>query len=213
MKNQNKRIVSMLALAATVAAGASTASAAGLLGQRYVSATLDYIFWDDDPVLVVDEFEVTLDDGLGATIVYNQPLANSLDLSLSYAYLSSDLENTSISIHQHDIDFGATWYTPVANGRVFVAGELGWARASSQGESDSTTTWGIATGYEFPIGSAASATPYIAYTDFFESEYDGGFSFGIIGEFELQQGLSLLMSAYGNDDSDFGVSGGLLFRF
>jgi len=204
MKKQHISILTTIALAATLAAGASTASAAGLLGQRYFGATLDYEFWDNDS---------GLDDGLGVTLKYNQPLNKSIDLSLGYSYLSSDITGSSTSVHGNDFNFGATWFTPAANGKFFTGVELGWAKASAGGFSDSSTYWTIAAGYEFPIGSGASATPYVSYNDYFESGFDGTFEFGVIGEFELGSGTSLILAARGNDDSDFGVSGGVAFRF
>lgn len=204
MKKQNISILTTIALAASIAAGASTASAAGLLGQRYVGATLDYVFWDND---------TALEDGLGVTVKYNQPLNKSIDLSLGYSYLSSDIDGTSASVNGNDINFGATWFTPAANGKFFTALELGWFKASSSGVSDSTTYWEVAVGYEFPIGASASATPYVSYGRPFDSGYSGTFEYGIIGEFEVGNGMSLLIGANGNDDSDFGASAGFAFRF
>lgn len=204
MKKQNISILTIIALAASLAAGASTASAAGLLGQRYFGATLDYALWDDD---------AGLDDGLGVTLKYNQPLNKSIDLTLGYSYLSSDVIGTSASVNGNDFSFGATWFTPAANGKFFTSLELGWAKASSSGFSDSTTYWEVAVGYEFPIGASASATPYVSYGKPFESGYSGTFEYGIMGEFELGNGMSLLIGANGNEDSDFGASAGVAFRF
>lgn len=205
MNKQNIRILSTIALVATLAAAsASTASAAGLLGQRYAGATLDYVLWDDD---------AGLDDGLGATLFYNQPLNQSFDLTLGYSYLNSDIEGSGSSVDGHDISFGGRWFQPLSNGKVFVGAELGWSKASAGGFSDSTAYWGVAAGYEFPLGSSVTATPYLSFSDAFESGYSSEFEYGILGEFAVSDATSVIVKASGNDDSDFGFSGGFLFRF
>ncbi len=210
MKKQNIGLLTTIALAASLATGASTASAAGLLGQRYIDATLDYVFWDNDS---------GLDHGLGVTVDYNQPLTNSLDLTAAYSYLSSDISNTSTSVKGNDLSFGAHWFMPAANGKFFTGGKLGWSKASANligsgnNLSESTTYWLIDAGYEFPIGSGSSATPYISYSHAFKRGFSGTFEYGIYGEFDLSGTTSLLMKVNGNDDSDFGVSGGVVYRF
>jgi len=213
MKRKNIRILQTIALAAGLAASASTVSAAGLLGERYVKATLDGVFWDDDS---------GLDDGFGASLTYNQPLAKAFDLSLGYSHLRSDLpdlddgeggEIDGGSLSGDLFAFSGTWFAPAANGKLYARGSLGWATTNADIGDDDAWVWALETGLEIPVGQQASVTPYISYSDSFESGSNGTFDFGVIGELDLNNRTGLVLGVSINDDSDWEVNGGVLFRF
>lgn len=213
MKPTHIRILQTIALAAGLAVSASTALGAGRLGQRHVEATLDTVLWDDDS---------GLEDALGASLTFNQPLAPNFDLSLGYSHLRSDIEDIDDGeggeIDGGDLTgdlvfFSGTWFTPAANGRLYARGAVGWANTDSPLGEDSTWAWMAETGLEIPLGSSAAVTPFISYTDAFEGGADGVFDFGVTGEIDLGSSASLLLSASINDDSDVGLSGGVVFRF
>ena len=229
MKSQNIRIVQTIALAAGIAAGASTASAAGLLGQRYVSATADYVHWDDD---------TGLENAWGLSAAYNQPLSKTFDLSLGLSHLKSDLEFFGGDISASAIDFAGTWFTNAANGKLYVRGGIGWARVdvdlsivldeSTVGvppvaaqvpggdgsANDDFTFYGLETGLELAVGDKATITPFVAYSHPFKSEDgDGAWDFGVKSDYDITKSTSVLVSAAIDDDSNVQVSAGFVFRF
>jgi hypothetical protein len=215
MKRKNIRMLQTIALAAGLAASASIASAAGQVGQRYLEATLDGVFWDDDS---------GLDDGIGGSLTYNQPLAKNFDLGLGYSHLNSDLpdiddgEGGEIDGGSLDSDllfFSGTWFTPAANGKLFVRGAVAWSNLDADiviGDDDEWL-WALETGLEIPVGQRAAVTPYIAYTDGFDGDIDGIFDFGVRGEIDIATRTSLVVDASINDDSDIGLKGGVVCRF
>jgi hypothetical protein len=227
MKRQKIRVLQTIALAAGIAAGASTASAAGLLGQRYVSATLDYVNWDD---------EAFVDDGWGGSLVYNQPLNKSIDLSLNYSHLKSDAGEGHISADA--FGFLGTWYTNAANGKLYLRGDIGWAKTSSnlvvfpidsEGTTppvaaqvpggnglfdDDFTFYALETGLELALGDKASITPFVAYAHpFHNNDGNGSWDFGVKSDYDITNSTSVLVSAAVDDDSNLQFSAGFVFRF
>jgi hypothetical protein len=204
-----------IALAAGLAVSASVASAAGQVGQRYLKATLDGVFWDDDS---------GLDDGIGGTLTFNQPLAKNFDLGLGYSHLRSDLpdidDGEGGEIDGGDItgdvfSFSGTWFTPAANGKLFVRGTIAWSDLDFDvtiGDDDEWL-WALETGLEIPLGQRATITPYISYTDGFDGSIDGIFDFGVMADFDVTSRTSIVVGASINDDSDVELNGGVVFRF
>jgi len=213
----NTRILKFVAAAALVAGTVSVSSAAGLLGQRYVGATFDWVLWDNDELPGGD-----LDDGRGLSLTFNQPLSSNVDLSLDYSYLDAGgtLDLGEGDIYNFDassqaVTFNATFYMPAGNVKPFVKAGAGWAWAKIDGDSDNDTIYQIVPGVEIPAGEKATLTLFAAWQDYFdnESEDDGFFTFGATAEFALNDKVSLLATGSVDDDSNYGISAGAILRF
>jgi hypothetical protein len=216
MKAKNMRMLQTIALAAGLAAGASVASAAGQVGQRHLKATLDGVFWDTDS---------GLEDGIGGTLTFNQPLAPNFDLGLGFSHLKSELPDIEDGEEEEEIDggsissdafsFNGTWFAPAANGKLYVRGAVAWTDLDVDitiGD-DSEWLWALETGLEIALGQRTAITPFISYTDGFDNDIEGVFDFGVMADFDVSQSVGIVIAASINDDSDVGLNGGVLFRF
>ena len=208
----NTRIVKFIAAAALLASTAPVASATGLLGQRYASATFDWVFPDDNRV----------DDGRGVTLGLNLPLTTNIDLSLNYSYLDSGAdfevgegETISVDASGQSLMFGGTFYMPAGNVKPFISAGLGWQGIKVDNETDNDMTYQIVPGVEIPAGDRATLTLYAAWSDYFdnEPEDDGVWTFGALAEFEVSTQWSVLVRTTLDDDSNWGLSAGALVRF
>ena len=123
----NTRILKFVALAALVAGSVPVASAAGLLGQRTVSGTYDWLLVD----------EPGIKDGRGFSVALNQPLSTSIDLGVSYRFLDSGFyvpvgegDSTELDVSAQELMFGATFYAPVQAAKVYGRVSAGWFRTN-----------------------------------------------------------------------------------
>ena len=223
--NTKTRILSSVALAAGFLAGAGQVNAAGLLGQRYFGATFDYAFVSED--LNVDGTQGGIDDATGLSLLYNQPIRDSLDLGIEYSYLTTDFGASdgeyvlNGDISMHEIYAGVTWFSAKRDKmKPFVTGALGWMKTEADAdaggenynESDSSFAWLARAGIEFGIGDRIALAPVIEYADPLESGADGTFSYGGYAEFELNK-LSFVGRVMIDDESNTTVSAGLTFGF
>jgi len=213
----NTRILKFVAIAALAAGSVPAASAAGLLGQRYAAATFDWALWDNGDV---DGGKI--EDGHGITLALNQPLAENVDLALSYSYLDAggrvDLGEGDVAefdISAQSLLFGGTFYMPVGTVKPFIAANLGWARTRAAGNTDNDAVYQIVPGVEIPAGDRASLTLFAAWNDYFDNEVedDGSLNFGALAEFEVSSKWSVLARTSIDDDSNWGISVGALVRF
>lgn len=208
----NTRILKFIAIAAAVAGSIQVTSAAGLLGQRYVSGTVDWLFPD----------EGAIDTGNGLTALINQPLSSNVDLTLSYSYLDSGIdfpvgegEVNSVDASYQTALFGVTFYTPVQSFKGYARLSAGLLRMQIDGDGENDGMYAIEIGAEVPAGEKATLTPYIAWKNTFDDDLgdEGLWVFGALAEFEVSPKWSLLARVQIDEDSDWGLSGGAAFRF
>jgi hypothetical protein len=208
----NTRILKFVALAALVAGSVPVASAAGLLGQRSVSGTYDWLHLD----------EPGIKDGRGFTLALNQPLSTNIDLGVSYSYLDSGFyvpigegETTELDVSGQELMFGATYYAPVQAAKVYGRVSAGWFRTNVAGDGDNDGLYRLEVGAEFAAGAKATLTPFITWENTFDEDLDhnGVWTYGALAEFEVATQWSLLAKATFDEDSTWGLSAGFAFRF
>jgi hypothetical protein len=233
MKNTT-RILAILAASAGAFACASQAGAAGLLGQRYAGATFDYQFIDDTIDVGEGLAAIDLDDPMGLSLSYNQPLAKSLDLGVQYSFLTSGAgySGESLTVDAdatlHQVFAGVTWFSDQnPKMKPFVTGAVGWMmmdldvswREEGEGtyfgnesSSDDEFVWVVRAGVEFPIGDKFAVAPMVEYLDGFDSDMEDTFSYGAYAEYELGK-WSVVAKIMIDDDSNTMVSAGVTFGF
>jgi opacity protein-like surface antigen len=231
----NTRILKFVAAAAIVAGCSSVASAAGLLGQRYAGATLDWVLFDNDLVN-----GAKIDDGRGFSLTLNQPLSSNVDFSVDYSFLDSggrippgegngDYGPESLSrpagftddgsyvfdAASQALTFNATFYMPAGNVKPFIKVGAGWAWTKIEGRSDNDAVYQIVPGVEIPAGDKASLTLFAAWQDYFDNEIedDGSWDFGAVAAFDVSAQWTVLARGSVDEDSNYGISAGALFRF
>jgi hypothetical protein len=140
-------------------APATTASSAGLLGQRYASVAFSAV---DLNRLPFDQF--------GTTAGVNLPLTSSLDLGVSYTH--SWIESFS------DVDsdvLAADLTTYFSSGAIKPFGTF--ALAYDWNNFDDGMLWGVRAGFEYDVSSRLSTSISAGYVDDFDdgdnSQWDG----------------------------------------
>lgn len=210
MKNKtHKTCIRHLAIAGLCAGAASLASAAapggdaGLLGERYVGATIDYVVFDGD----------ALDDGIGVTLAYNNPLNEEIDLSVTYSYLGSEAYD-STNVTSHALLVGATFHSQMGQGRGLLRVELGVNRLKAGG-SETEIPYALTLGYELPLNAEFALTPFVTWSDLVDSDLDvdGTFDLGVLASWRVSETLDIVGTVTRNDDSDLGLSAGVAYRF
>ena len=196
-------IAGLFAGGACIATAATPGGDAGLLGERYVGATIDYVVFDGD----------ALDDGLGLSLVYNNPLNEEIDLAVTYSYLGSEAYD-SVNVSSHTLLAGATFHAPLGQGRALLRAELGVSRLKAGG-SETEIPYAVTLGYELPIGGEFALTPFLTWSDLVDSDLDvdGTFDIGVLASWRVSETLDLIGSVTRNDDSDVGLSLGVAYRF
>jgi len=220
----NHRIVRPLALAVALTGTTATLMAqsqgvdpnrAGLIGQKYFSVTFDYVTFDAPSV----------DDGFGASFNLNYPIRDGIDLVASYSYLGNDVDfdfngsPVGADLDQHSLGVGANFHRPLGPGRGFVGAGLGLAKLGVDipnlgSDSETESYYLIGAGYELPVGDRLAFTPFITWSDFFDSDLDAGaVTYGVDVEVRFGGSASIIGSLSLDDDSNMGVSAGMAFRF
>ncbi len=88
-----------------------------------------------------------------------------------------------------------------------------WRKFASGYDDDSSVPFAVIAGYERPIGKRFAVTPFISWADAINSDVDGTFGYGVLGEWRMRGALSLIGSVEFDDDHNYGVSLGAAFRF
>jgi len=193
----------------------SGSTQAGLLGERYFGVTFDYVTFDAPAV----------NDGFGASFELNYPISNGVDLVAAYSYLGNDLDidfngsPVGADLDQHSLFVGTRLHTPLGPGRGFATAGFGLAKLGVDipglgDDSETESYYLIGAGYELPVGDRLAFTPFVTWSDFFDSDLDAGaVTYGTDVEFRFEGSVSLIGSLWVDDDSNKGVSAGMVFRF
>ena len=166
----------------TRAQSPTVSSANGLLGQRYVEASVGAI----DP-------HGSSDYGFSGDVSVNLPVQAGLDVGFGYTYnrLNADLSPGLFKLRQrdHTLSSTLTGYSNFGNVRPFAGLGVGyqWSRAKLDFSSarifdtrDDDAVWGAGLGVEVPVG-ALTLSPSISYQDTFSSDSSGGFAYSVEG--------------------------------
>lgn len=198
------RILNTAALVAGLAVALpATATAAGQLGERYLSATFNW----------VDIDEAGLRNGKGSILEFNQPVSERFDMTASYSYLYTRLRTTRAKLDGHELFLDGTYLFSQEGIKPYARAGIGWARAGGAGLRTSDWLYGAETGLEIPGGEKVSVTPHLRWVDGFRGRVDGTLEVGVRGEVALGEKTSLIGRVARDDDKDWTASVGMLFRF
>ena len=180
--NYTKSLVGTLAALAVgsslFAQTAETSASAGLLGQRYVGASLsieDFRTFDD-----LVGFEV--DSAIGGSLSVNVPVRANLDAGFGYSY--DKIDDSVFEATQHAIGAGATVYGSWSGVKPFATATIGYSwtdiEVPSTGASanEDDAFWAAGVGVEVPVGPATALRGRVSYNDSFDSDDgDGSWAF------------------------------------
>jgi opacity protein-like surface antigen len=185
MKTHYTLSVVLLGLATALSTRAQSpmvSNANGLLGQRYVEASVGAI----DP-------HGSSDYGFSGDVSVNLPVQTGLDVGFGYTYnrLNADLLSGLFKLRQrdHTLSSTLTGYSTFGNIKPFAGLGVGyqWSRAKLNfggtrvfETDDDDAVWGAGIGAEIPVG-AFTITPSISYQDTFSSDSSGAFAYGVEG--------------------------------
>ncbi len=180
----------------TPAAQQPASNSAGLLGQRYASASFAYF---DTNNLSIDAF--------GTGVGVNLPVRSNLDVGFGYA--RSWIESFS-EANVDSIGANATFIYTGDNFKTFSSVSLGYDWGIFDEEA---TTWGASAGAEFAFGSATALTVSASYDDNFKDGDNGVWS----GTAAVNRWLSNRVGVVGAvsliEGGNIGYSAGVAFRF
>jgi len=152
--------------------------------------------------------------------VVNQPLSDSIDLTVGYSYLDSeatvvDEGTTTFDVSAQSLNFGGTYHMKAGSVKPYASLGLAWGRYRAAGVADDDLEYILGAGVEIPAGSKAALTPFVTWKDTLDKEADdeGSWNFGAMADFDITTSVSLLAKAMVDDDSNWGYSAGVLFRF
>jgi hypothetical protein len=161
---------------------ASTSTAGGILGKRYVDANFSL---QDIRHVSKNAYDL----GVGANI----PVSPGIDLGAAYDHSWLQGTSTTPRVHSDVIQGTVTLFPPArtfdSDVKPFVAGGIGyqWDNAKFSGtphsftfgSSDDYAIWGLAVGLEIPV-DALSITPVVSYSDDFRSSHQSvqAFNYG-----------------------------------
>jgi hypothetical protein len=194
----------MLAGFALLLAGTQALPAAGLLGRRHVSVTYDHVNYEG----------AAWESGNGFTLLYNQPLREKIDFSLSY----TDYERPTNRTDRTDL-FGRrvmleTTFIGHSKGcRTYARFGLGWAEEEYNFAKNDAIMHRLEAGAEFPVGDRTSLTPFLNWTDAFNDDVDGTLTYGVVAAVDAGNSLSLIGRLVGDDHFNVIISVGAAFRF
>ncbi len=177
-------------------------ASAGVLGERAVTATFDYVAYDDD----------ALDDGLGVTVGYRQAVATGIDIDVALTYLDSGFDGGP-SVDLRGAGLGGTFYVTNQATKPFVAVGLSWANIQAFGSSENEVFYSVAAGVEFKASDALTLIPYVAWDDAFDSDIEGSGSVGLNADYSIDTAWSTVLGASISDDGDLGFSLGVRIKF
>jgi opacity protein-like surface antigen len=202
----------ILALATVLVAGASSAFAAGQLGERFIGIGYTQVDFDGD----------FLEDGKGGTLHINMPLTKTVDLSASYSFMSSETPTGLSAGSTYDVDakeafFSASFYFVGSKAKPYLRPGIGWAKAEAQGSGirvdEDEAVYDVEAGVEVPVGDRVAITPFVGWSDAFDSDYEGTFRYGVMADIDVTKSLGVVLGVTGDDDDDITYGIGALIRF
>lgn len=196
------------ALALGLGLTAAPASAAGLLGERYVAVGYDYLVTES----------AAYDNGAGVTVFYNHPFNDHIDFGGSYKYAAkdgarSDVEDFSDQRLQFVVTaFGLPDGIPDAD-RLWVRLGAGLGMVDS-GDDDSTgLSLQALLGTEYTLGEKGVLQPYVGWNSVIDDGETGSFVYGVQLVFDVAEKFAVNFRAEGDQRYNVALSIGGLFRF
>jgi len=198
------------ALALGLGLTAAPASAAGLLGERYVAVGYDHAIVES----------AAYEDGGGMTLVYNHPLSDKVDLGGSYTFLSYDGANGRDEVGDFTdqrLQFFMTAYG-LPDGipdfdRIWVRVGAGFGNVE-HGDRDTTNlSWLGMIGTEYPMGERSVLQPYVGWSDVINDGESVTFVYGLQAVFDVAEKVGVSLRVQGDQRYNITLSLGGLFRF
>jgi len=182
MKTHYTFSLALLGFAAAIAGRAQPATSSnvnGVLGQRFVEASVGAI----DP-------HGSSDEGFTGDLSVKLPVQAGLDVGFGYTYdrVTADIGSAPFHLRSRDHTLGATvtGYSTLGGVKPFAGAGLGyqWSRAKLDFGSarildtdDDDGIWALGAGVEIPLG-AVTLTPSVTYQDGFAQDSAAGFAYG-----------------------------------
>jgi hypothetical protein len=194
----------ILALAA-LAVVAPSASAAGLLGQRSLSALYGTTIYESAAYRRSDAFAVS----------FRQPLSDKLDLNLDYR--SNDRKSDRLGLEDGSREtflLSGCFLGQSEEGIPFLRAGLGWCRDDYGYRKADGLVYSIGAGAQVLAYGNIAVTPYVEWTDSFQNrDADGVLSYGIDVAVDVSSSVALLARLEGDDHFNATGALGLAVRF
>lgn len=180
----------------TPSAQGTASKSAGLLGQRYASASFGYADINKSSV-----------DAFAAGAAVNLPVRSNLDIGFGYA--RGWIESFS-DANVDSIGVDATFIHTADTFKTFSSVRLGYDWGFFEEEA---TTWGASAGAEFAFGSATALTVSASYSDNFKDGDHGVWSGTATVNRWLNDRIGVVGSVSLIEGGNIGYSAGVAFRF
>jgi hypothetical protein len=195
---------SCAAAALALAFSATTATAAGLLGSRYVSASYDYTLSES----------ASYKDGDGVSLFYNHPFADHVDLGLDFRARSVNGSRNDVpDVEDQRLRLVATAYQSGGRDNIFVRLGVGFGSVE-RGSRDSTTlAWSAVIGTEYTFSESAVLQPYAGWNDVRNDGQTISFIYGALVAYDVTDAFSVTGQIEGDEHYNVTLSIGALVRF
>ncbi|MBE2215525.1 MAG: hypothetical protein IAE82_16745 [Opitutaceae bacterium] len=197
-------------LGATVAFGlclaAAPASAAGLLGERYAALGYDYTFVES----------AAYDDGDGLTLVYNQPLCDTVDIGGSYTHVGygdADGRDEVGDFSDQRFQLLVTAYEMPQLDRVWVRFGAGVGMVEHGDDDETNFCWSALIGSEYTLGEKTVLHPYLGWSDVLDDSETTTFHYGLQCVFAATEKVGVNLRLEGDHHYNVTLSVGVLARF
>lgn len=180
------------------------ASAAGLLGERYVSASYDHTFTESS----------SYGDGSGLTVFYNHPLCENVDLGGRYSYRAWDAKTDWASdFSDQRLEAVATAFGPPELDRIWVQVGAGLGMVE-HGDDDTTNfAWSALFGTEYGLGATGVLQPYAGWNDVLNDGDTTTFVYGVKLIFSAGEKIGVQVKVEGDHHYNATLSLGVVGRF
>lgn len=183
---------------------ASSASAAGLLGQRHAALSYDHTFVETG----------AYDDGGGLSLFYNHPLLETVDLSFVYRYTSWDGARDDVGdFSEHRFLAHMTAFGGGERDVLFARVGVGVGHVESGSRDVTGLAWSGVAGTEYALNEKAVLQPYFGWNDVINDGRRPRFIYGLLVAWDASEGFGLTARIEGDSKYNVVLSVGALVRF
>lgn len=187
-------------------ATASVYASAGLLGERYAALSYDHAFVET----------AAYDDGAGITLLYNQPLTDSIDIGGSYTnvgYGDADGRDEVGDFSDQRLQLLVTGYELPSLDRIWVRVGAGLGMVEHGDDDDTNFCWSASLGTEYTISDKAVFQPYLGWSDVLSDGETTTFHYGMQVVVNASDKIGVNCRLEGDHHYNFTLSLGVLARF